>query len=166
MKHGKTTEEVWVAAKWRVWANDTSSRELRIENTYVQWLLACNRSSLLLCETSSAMEVVVVLHVEDDFSFYFDNCDYYFSRVKNLEKLLSPLEVGGGVCCTGMIATGRVGRSPGAVGQGGEQVYAQFNNGNRPKFQSTDPVAISADFSSCPQDNFLMEIVQRKRILN
>ena len=85
-----------------------------------------------------------------------------FPRVKNLEKLLSPLEVGGGVCCTGMIATGRAGRSPGAVGQGGEQVYAQFNNGNRPKFQSTDPVAISADFSSCPQDNFLMEILQEK----
>ena len=88
-----------------------------------------------------------------------------FCRVKNLGKLLPPLQVGD-VCCTGMIATGRAGRSPGAVGQGGEQVYAQFNNGNRPKFQSTDPVAISADFSSCPQDNFLMEVLQRKRILN
>ena len=110
------------------------------------------------------MEVVVVLHV-DDFWFNTTIVISIFCRVKNLEKLLPPLEVGD-VCCTGMIATGRAGRSPGAVGQGGEQVYAQFNNGNRPKFQSTDPVAISADFSSCPQDNFLMEIVQRKRILN
>ena len=101
----------------------------------------------------------------DDFWFNTTIVISIFCLVKNLGKLLPPLKVGG-VCCTGMIATGRAGRSPGAVGQGGEQVYAQFNNGNRPKFQSTDPVAISADFSSCPQDNFLMEIVQRKRILN
>ena len=104
-----------------------------------------------------------MLHV-DGFWFNTTIVISIFCRVKNLGKLLPPLEVGG-VCCTGMIATGRAGRSPGAVGQGGEQVYAQFNNGNRPKFQSTDPVAISADFSSCPQDNFLLEIVQRKRIL-
>ena len=106
-----------------------------------------------------------MLHVED-FWFNFDHCDFYFLPSQKSRET-SPTPRGWWcVCCTGMIATGRAGRSPGAVGQGGEQVYAQFNNGNRPKFQSTDPVAISADFSSCPQDNFLVEIVQRKRMLN
>ena len=33
-------------------------------------------------------------------------------------------------------------------GRAGQSWHAQFNNGNRPKFQSTDPVAINADFSS------------------
>ena len=94
MKHGKITEEVWVVTKRRrrVWV----SREFRIENRYVQWLKVCNRSSLLLCETSSTMEVVVVLHV-DDFWFNTTIVTSIFCRVKNLEKLLPPLEVGG-VC--------------------------------------------------------------------
>ena len=50
----------------------------------------------VLCETSSAMEVVVVLHV-DGFWFNTTIVISIFPRVKNLEKLLSPLEVGGGV---------------------------------------------------------------------
>ena len=39
-------------------------------------------------------------------------------------------------------------------GRAGQSWHAQFNNGNRPKFQSTDPVAINADFSSWSLEKF------------